>query len=144
MILHFIKLCDLKWLSQTEHRWMTYSSNDPEPTFTLPPDGAVDSFMSKAWPLCHMFSLFLVLTVVLRTVFNSRNKYWMCGFGFWLNVCVSSDCNYTCHYRCQPFIQLDCSSHCDAISEQSNYCEDTIETDTNVVREQLLERTGHP
>uniref|UniRef100_A0A9J7ZW91 Ras association domain family member 1 n=1 Tax=Cyprinus carpio carpio TaxID=630221 RepID=A0A9J7ZW91_CYPCA len=48
------------------------------------------------------------------------------------NLTLRDHCNYTCHFRCQPFIQLDCSLNCDAVSEQLNCCEDTIETDTNV------------
>ncbi|KAG1941123.1 ras association domain-containing protein 1 isoform X1 [Pimephales promelas] len=59
----------------------------------------------------------------------------LCGefiWGLYRQSLRCTHCNYTCHYRCQPFIQLDCSSNCDAIHEQTNYCEDTIETDTNV------------
>ncbi|XP_012686608.2 ras association domain-containing protein 1 [Clupea harengus] len=44
--------------------------------------------------------------------------------------CVN--CQYTCHYRCQPFIQLDCCSHSSAFFDQSDLSEETIETDTNV------------
>ncbi|XP_066528043.1 ras association domain-containing protein 1 [Hoplias malabaricus] len=40
-------------------------------------------------------------------------------------------CRYTCHFRCQPFIQLDCSSHTEVAVGQTDYSED-IETDTNV------------
>ncbi|XP_067271745.1 ras association domain-containing protein 1 isoform X1 [Pseudorasbora parva] len=59
----------------------------------------------------------------------------LCGefiWGLYRQSLRCTHCNYTCHYRCQPFIQLDCSTNCEAIREQSNYCEDTIETDTNV------------
>ncbi|KAK7136819.1 hypothetical protein R3I93_017009 [Phoxinus phoxinus] len=59
----------------------------------------------------------------------------LCGefiWGLYRQSLRCTHCNYTCHYRCQPFIQLDCSSSGDAICEQTNYCEDTIETDTNV------------
>ncbi|XP_055072738.2 ras association domain-containing protein 1 isoform X1 [Misgurnus anguillicaudatus] len=59
----------------------------------------------------------------------------LCGefiWGLYKQSLRCTHCNYTCHYRCQPFIQLDCSLTSDLISDQSNYCEDTIETDTNV------------
>ncbi|XP_016428466.1 ras association domain-containing protein 1 isoform X1 [Sinocyclocheilus rhinocerous] len=59
----------------------------------------------------------------------------LCGefiWGLYRQNLRCTHCNYTCHYRCQPFIQLDCSLNCDAVSKQLNYCEDTIETDTNV------------
>ncbi|KAK2906777.1 hypothetical protein Q8A67_005762 [Cirrhinus molitorella] len=59
----------------------------------------------------------------------------LCGefiWGLYRQSLRCTHCNYTCHYRCQPFIQLDCSLNCDGISEPLNYCEDTIETDTNV------------
>ncbi|XP_052394057.1 ras association domain-containing protein 1-like isoform X2 [Carassius gibelio] len=59
----------------------------------------------------------------------------LCGefiWGLYRQSLRCTHCNYTCHYRCQPFIQLDCSLNCDAVSEQLNCCEDTIETDTNV------------
>ncbi|XP_051977199.1 ras association domain-containing protein 1 isoform X1 [Xyrauchen texanus] len=59
----------------------------------------------------------------------------LCGefiWGLYKQSLRCTHCNYTCHSRCRPFIQLDCSSNCDSITDQSNYCEDTIETDTNV------------
>uniref|UniRef100_A0A8C1RVI7 Ras association domain family member 1 n=1 Tax=Cyprinus carpio TaxID=7962 RepID=A0A8C1RVI7_CYPCA len=59
----------------------------------------------------------------------------LCGefiWGLYRQSLRCAHCNYTCHFRCQPFIQLDCSLNCDAVSEQLNCCEDTIETDTNV------------
>lgn len=52
----------------------------------------------------------------------------------WFHFEWFTDCHYTCHYRCQPFIQLDCTLTSDLTCDQSNYCEDSIETDTNVVR----------
>uniref|UniRef100_A0A8C2KAD0 Ras association domain family member 1 n=1 Tax=Cyprinus carpio TaxID=7962 RepID=A0A8C2KAD0_CYPCA len=61
----------------------------------------------------------------------------LCGefiWGLYRQSLRCTHCNYTCHFRCQPFIQLDCSLNCDAVSEQLNCCEDTIETDTNVVK----------
>ncbi|XDV22584.1 hypothetical protein PO909_027453 [Leuciscus waleckii] len=69
----------------------------------------------------------------------------LCGefiWGLYRQSLRCTHCNYTCHYRCQPFIQLDCSSDCDAIREQTNYCEDTIETDTNVTQRKLLYSPG--
>lgn len=45
-----------------------------------------------------------------------------------------SDCSYTCHYRCRPFIQLDCSTDGSLLPDQEDFSVDSIETDTNVVR----------
>ncbi|KAI7791127.1 ras association domain-containing protein 1 isoform X1 [Triplophysa rosa] len=59
----------------------------------------------------------------------------LCGefiWGLYKQSLRCTHCQYTCHYRCQPFIQLDCTLTSDLICDQSNYCEDTIETDTNV------------
>ncbi|XP_037535409.1 ras association domain-containing protein 1, partial [Nematolebias whitei] len=43
-----------------------------------------------------------------------------------------SDCSYTCHYRCRPLIQLDCSIHGGVSTQKADDAEDAIETDTNV------------
>lgn len=52
---------------------------------------------------------------------------------------ASSDCNYTCHHRCQSLIQLDCSTDGKLSStEQEDPLDDSIETDTNVVSRHLL------
>ncbi|XP_065810926.1 ras association domain-containing protein 1 isoform X2 [Labrus bergylta] len=42
------------------------------------------------------------------------------------------DCSYTCHYRCRPFIQLDCSTDGRLLTSQEDFSVDSIETDTNV------------
>ncbi|KAG9260689.1 ras association domain-containing protein 1-like isoform X1 [Astyanax mexicanus] len=58
----------------------------------------------------------------------------LCGefiWGLYQQSLSCSHCRYTCHFRCHPFIQLDCSSHSEAAAEQPDYSED-IETDTNV------------
>lgn len=49
-----------------------------------------------------------------------------------------SDCRYTCHYRCEPFIQLDCSTE-ERLIDLTDSTEDTIESDTNVVRTDIME-----
>lgn len=58
----------------------------------------------------------------------------LCGefiWGLYQQSLCCTHCRYTCHFRCHPFIQLDCSSHSEAAVEQPDYSED-IETDTNV------------
>ena len=46
----------------------------------------------------------------------------------------STDCRFTCHYRCRTHIQLDCSWDQGATLRSHSLVEHTIETDTNVVR----------
>ncbi|TRZ01605.1 hypothetical protein DNTS_022962 [Danionella cerebrum] len=58
----------------------------------------------------------------------------LCGefiWGLYRQSLRCTHCNYTCHFRCQPFIQLDCSS-ASTLSELSIFSDDGIETDTNV------------
>lgn len=50
-----------------------------------------------------------------------------------------SDCSYTCHYRCQPFIQLDCSTDGKLLTEQEEPSAESFERDTNVVRISCLQ-----
>lgn len=57
----------------------------------------------------------------------------VCSVSISLSLCLS-DCSYTCHYRCRPFIQLDCSSDDSLLTDQEDFSVDSIETDTNVVR----------
>lgn len=46
-----------------------------------------------------------------------------------------SDCRFTCHYRCRALIKLDCSLDQGSVADQASVTEeDTIESDTNVVR----------
>ncbi|KAM6928156.1 ras association domain-containing protein 1 [Xenentodon cancila] len=59
----------------------------------------------------------------------------LCGefiWGLYKQSLRCSNCSYTCHYRCRPFIQLDCSTHGSAFTENADYTDDSIETDTNV------------
>ncbi|XP_024125319.1 ras association domain-containing protein 1 [Oryzias melastigma] len=57
----------------------------------------------------------------------------LCGefiWGLYQKSLRCSNCSYTCHHRCQPFIQLDCSARGSVFTE--SYTDDSIETDTNV------------
>ncbi|XP_028818158.1 ras association domain-containing protein 1 isoform X2 [Denticeps clupeoides] len=59
----------------------------------------------------------------------------LCGefiWGLYRQSLRCTNCKYTCHYRCQAFIQLDCSSRSKVLTEQMDISEDIIETDTNV------------
>uniref|UniRef100_A0A1A8RE91 Ras association (RalGDS/AF-6) domain family 1 n=2 Tax=Nothobranchius rachovii TaxID=451742 RepID=A0A1A8RE91_9TELE len=69
--------------------------------------------------------------------YNYTHLTWcdLCGefiWGLFRQSLRCANCSYTCHYRCQPFIQLDCSSHESVSAEKRDYTEDSIETDTNV------------
>ncbi|RVE73211.1 hypothetical protein OJAV_G00047840 [Oryzias javanicus] len=57
----------------------------------------------------------------------------LCGefiWGLYQKSLRCTHCSYTCHYRCQAFIQLDCSARGSVSTE--TYADDSIETDTNV------------
>ncbi|KAM3877703.1 ras association domain-containing protein 1 [Diretmus argenteus] len=59
----------------------------------------------------------------------------LCGDFIWSLYKQSlhcTNCRYACHYRCRPFIQLDCSPDRRPITDQADFSVDTIETDTNV------------
>ncbi|XP_041836656.1 ras association domain-containing protein 1 [Melanotaenia boesemani] len=59
----------------------------------------------------------------------------LCGefiWGLYKQSLRCANCRYTCHNRCRPFIQLDCSAHGSVLTESSNYNDDPVETDTNV------------
>ncbi|MGH0178360.1 UNVERIFIED_CONTAM: hypothetical protein FKN15_077253 [Acipenser sinensis] len=43
----------------------------------------------------------------------------------------------TCHYRCRALIRLDCSAQRNRFTDQSDPAEHTVETDTNVVRDDI-------
>ncbi|KAM9408726.1 ras association domain-containing protein 1 isoform 2-T2 [Pholidichthys leucotaenia] len=63
----------------------------------------------------------------------------LCGefiWGLYKQRLRCSNCSYTCHYRCRPFIQLDCSTHGSLLTDQEDFS-DSIETDTNV--DELIE-----
>ncbi|XP_008283475.1 ras association domain-containing protein 1 [Stegastes partitus] len=56
----------------------------------------------------------------------------LCGefiWGLYKQSLRCANCSYTCHYRCRPFIQLDCSTDGSLFAEQ---VDDAVETDTNV------------
>ncbi|XP_072239243.1 ras association domain-containing protein 1 [Leuresthes tenuis] len=59
----------------------------------------------------------------------------LCGefiWGLYKQSLRCANCSYTCHYRCRPFIQLDCSAQGSVLTENADYTDDSIETDTNV------------
>lgn len=59
----------------------------------------------------------------------------LCGefiWGLYKQSLRCHNCNYTCHYRCQSLIQLDCSTDGKLSMEQRDLLDDSIETDTNV------------
>nr|XP_020443096.1 ras association domain-containing protein 1-like [Monopterus albus]XP_020443097.1 ras association domain-containing protein 1-like [Monopterus albus]XP_020443098.1 ras association domain-containing protein 1-like [Monopterus albus] len=59
----------------------------------------------------------------------------LCGefiWGLYKQSLRCTNCSYTCHYRCRPFIQLDCSTDGRLLTDQADFSVDSIETDTNV------------
>ncbi|KAM9859435.1 ras association domain-containing protein 1 [Aulostomus maculatus] len=59
----------------------------------------------------------------------------LCGefiWGLYKQSLRCASCSYTCHYRCRPFIQLDCSTNGSLLTHQADLSVDSIETDTNV------------
>ncbi|KAM4613945.1 ras association domain-containing protein 1 [Polymixia lowei] len=59
----------------------------------------------------------------------------LCGdfvWGLYKQSLCCANCKYTCHYRCRPFIQLDCSTDSSLLTGQADVSIDAIETDTNV------------
>ncbi|XP_041815730.1 ras association domain-containing protein 1 [Chelmon rostratus] len=59
----------------------------------------------------------------------------LCGefiWGLYKQSLRCANCSYTCHYRCRPFIQLDCSTDGSLSTDQEDFSVDSIETDTNV------------
>ncbi|XP_034544423.1 ras association domain-containing protein 1 [Notolabrus celidotus] len=59
----------------------------------------------------------------------------LCGefiWGLYRQSVRCTYCSYTCHYRCRPFIQLDCSANASLLADQEDFSVDSIETDTNV------------
>ncbi|KAM7422648.1 hypothetical protein PAMA_010612 [Pampus argenteus] len=59
----------------------------------------------------------------------------LCGefiWGLYKQSLRCVNCSYTCHYRCRPFIQLDCSTDGCLLTDQADFSVDSIETDTNV------------
>ncbi|XP_017290928.1 ras association domain-containing protein 1 [Kryptolebias marmoratus] len=69
--------------------------------------------------------------------YNYTHLTWcdLCGefiWGLFKQSLRCAHCSYTCHYRCRPFILLDCSTHGSVLMQKADYTEDSIETDTNV------------
>ncbi|XP_037304315.2 ras association domain-containing protein 1 [Pungitius pungitius] len=59
----------------------------------------------------------------------------LCGefiWGVYKQSLRCSNCSYTCHYRCRPFIQLDCRTDGSLLADQEDLSVDSLETDTNV------------
>ncbi|CAK6973789.1 ras association domain-containing protein 1 [Scomber scombrus] len=59
----------------------------------------------------------------------------LCGefiWGLYKQSLRCSNCSYTCHYRCRPFIQLDCITDGSLLTDRADFSVDSIETDTNV------------
>ncbi|XP_039972233.1 ras association domain-containing protein 1 isoform X2 [Xiphias gladius] len=59
----------------------------------------------------------------------------LCGefiWGLYKQSLRCANCSYTCHYRCRPFIQLNCSTDGSLLTDQADFSDDSIETDTNV------------
>ncbi|XP_068171665.1 ras association domain-containing protein 1 [Antennarius striatus] len=59
----------------------------------------------------------------------------LCGefiWGLYKQSLRCANCSYTCHYRCQPFIQLDCSADGSVFIDQNEFPIHSIEQDTNV------------
>ncbi|XP_029358712.1 ras association domain-containing protein 1 [Echeneis naucrates] len=59
----------------------------------------------------------------------------LCGefiWGLYKQSLRCTNCNYTCHYRCRPFIHLDCSTDGGLLTDQADFSVDSVETDTNV------------
>ncbi|XP_045884777.1 ras association domain-containing protein 1 [Micropterus dolomieu] len=58
----------------------------------------------------------------------------LCGefiWGLFKQGLRCTNCSYTCHYRCRPLIQLDCSTDGSFLTEP-DFSVDSIERDTNV------------
>ncbi|XP_032369618.1 ras association domain-containing protein 1 [Etheostoma spectabile] len=58
----------------------------------------------------------------------------LCGefiWGLYKQSLRCANCSYTCHYRCRPFIQLDCSTD-NLLINKEDFSIDSLETDTNV------------
>ncbi|XP_026162532.1 ras association domain-containing protein 1 [Mastacembelus armatus] len=59
----------------------------------------------------------------------------LCGefiWGLFKHSLRCTNCSYTCHYRCRPFIRLDCSTDGNLLTDQADFSFDSVETDTNV------------
>ncbi|CAL9704878.1 unnamed protein product [Knipowitschia caucasica] len=59
----------------------------------------------------------------------------LCGdfiWGLYKQSLRCVNCKFTCHYRCQPLIQLDCIWDQGSLCENTTVIEHSIETDTNV------------
>lgn len=102
-------------------------------------------FCFRIWALAlALLSIYLKLKHFYTYIFQHRmqkqnwHEFSDSEFFFLAHCLSSSDCNYTCHYRCQSLIQLDCSTDGKLSMEQRDLLDDSIETDTNVVRSNSL------
>uniref|UniRef100_A0A8C6SZ18 Ras association domain family member 1 n=1 Tax=Neogobius melanostomus TaxID=47308 RepID=A0A8C6SZ18_9GOBI len=71
----------------------------------------------------------------------------LCGdfiWGLYKQSLRCVNCKFTCHYRCQSLIQLDCIWDQGSLSENTCVVEHTIETDTDVVRIFLMSGVDNP
>ncbi|XP_029008027.1 ras association domain-containing protein 1 [Betta splendens] len=69
--------------------------------------------------------------------FSRTHLTWcdLCGdfiWGLYRQSLRCAHCSYTCHYRCRPLIQLDCSSDGALVTGRDDFSVDGVETDTNV------------
>ncbi|CAJ1050704.1 ras association domain-containing protein 1 [Xyrichtys novacula] len=58
----------------------------------------------------------------------------LCGefiLGLYKQSVRCTNCSYTCHSRCRPFIQLDCSANGSLSEEQEDYSADSVETNVD-------------
>ncbi|XP_056294478.1 ras association domain-containing protein 1 [Pseudoliparis swirei] len=65
----------------------------------------------------------------------------LCGefiWGVYKQRLRCANCSYTCHYRCRPFIQLNCSTDESVLPDKEDFSVDSLETDTNVDEQILL------
>uniref|UniRef100_A0A8C6TEU1 Ras association domain family member 1 n=1 Tax=Neogobius melanostomus TaxID=47308 RepID=A0A8C6TEU1_9GOBI len=88
---------------------------------------SIESVLAEKTGLGHEFQ-----------TFRQTHPTWcdLCGEFIWglykqqsLRCCK---CSYTCHYRCRPFIQLDCCTDGGPVTDKPGSPSDCFETDTNV------------
>lgn len=95
--------------------------------------------------LLHVFGKQSLLNVLYRVAWylrNMQNVHPHMNQMIFLSVLLS-DCSYTCHYRCQPFIQLECNTDGKCLTEEEEASAESLERDTNVVRISCLHTHTH-